>query len=115
MRTSSLNQNMVRRKRKQRGGNFKGKKYQRSKKQEGGSFFSKLQKNPLSRKFLAAGKQLANGLLNGAGQPVQQPVQQPVKQPPRQKGMGMKKKQSGFKGAKLRNTIPPAKYVMYHQ
>ncbi|CAB3984020.1 Hypothetical predicted protein [Paramuricea clavata] len=105
------------RKRKQRGGNFKGKKYQRSKKQDGGNFFTKLRKNPFSQKLLTAGKQLALGALGGPQQTQARNVRPPPPMPARknyqQRGAGIKKKRKGH--AKLRNTIPSAKHVMYHQ
>ncbi|CAB3985447.1 Hypothetical predicted protein [Paramuricea clavata] len=104
---------MVRR-RKQGGGNFKGKKYQRSKKQDGGNLFTKLKKSSFSKKLLAAGKHLALGALGGGEQTRNTPPPMPVRKNYQQKGAGIKKKRKGGH-AKLRNTIPSAKHVMYHQ
>ncbi|CAB3988327.1 Hypothetical predicted protein [Paramuricea clavata] len=103
------------RKRKQDGGNFRGKKYQRSKKQDGGNFFTKLRKNSFSKKLLTAGKQLAMGALGGGEQARNTSPPMPVRRDYQQKGAGIKKKRKSNKRAKLRNTIPSAKYVMYHQ
>ncbi|CAB3989992.1 Hypothetical predicted protein [Paramuricea clavata] len=103
------------RKRKQHGGNFKGEKYQRSKKQDGGNFFTKIRKNPFSQKLLNAGKQLALGALGGQTQARNAPPPMPVRKNYQQKGAGIKKKRKSGHATKLRNTIPSAKHVMYHQ
>jgi hypothetical protein len=81
----------------QRGGNFKGKKYQRSK-QDGGNIIGKIKNSKITKTLRKVGEQL--GLLPGKKTTVQ-------------KGGGMKRR--GGPPKRRRNTIPSAKYVMYHR
>ena len=89
-------------KKRQRGGNFKGKKYQRSK-QDGGNIIGKIKNSKITktlRKHMqSVGQQL--GLLPGKKMIVQ-------------KGGSMRRMRQGPQ-KRRRNTIPSAKYVMYHR
>ena len=103
----------------QRGGNFKGKKYQRSKpkKQEGGN---------VVRKARRTGRKLVGKVRNSEPQIVALGrslglIPQPMNDPPPkrmttvQKGGSIRRnRQNGGPPKRQRNTIPGARYVMYH-
>jgi hypothetical protein len=86
----------------QRGGNFKGKEYQRSK-QQGGNIIGKIKNSKvtktLRKHMLSVGQKL--GLL-------------PTKKMIVQKGGSMRRMRQDPPRCQ-RNTIPSAKYVMYHR
>jgi hypothetical protein len=111
----------------QRGGNFKGKKYQRSKpkKQEGGNvirkarrtgrnLIGKVKNSKITRTMVNLGRSL--GLLPTPMKPAikQTPMKAAIKQTTTtvQKGGSMRRRMGPPK--RQRNTIPGARYVMYH-
>ena len=102
----------------QRGGNFKGKKYQRSKpkKQDGGNVI---------RKARRTGRKLVGKVRNSEPQIVElgcslglipKPMKTATKQMTTvQKGGSIRRnRQNGGPPKRQRNTIPGARYVMYH-
>ena len=102
----------------QRGGNFKGKKYQRSKpkKQEGGN---------VVRRARRTGRKLVGKVKNSEPQIVALGrslglIPQPMNDPPPpkrtvQKGGNIRRNsRNGGPPKRQRNTIPGARYVMYH-
>ena len=103
----------------QRGGNFKGKKYQRSKpkKQDGGN---------VVRRVRRTGRKLVGKVKNSEPQIVAlgrslglipQPMNDPPPPPKRtvQKGGNIRRNsRNGGPPKRQRNTIPGARYVMYH-
>ena len=98
----------------QRGGNFRGKKYQCSK-QKGGSIINKIGNSKitkaLSRHLLNVGKELGGMLLKSR----KGGAKAKIKQMAVQSGAGLRQSIRQGPPKQLRNTIPSAKYVMYHQ
>jgi hypothetical protein len=105
--------------RKQKGGNFKGKKYQRSTKQKGGNIIKKIKNHKVSRTLqkhlVNVGRELGGMFLNSSkGKQLKAKTKQPETLPV-QSGSGIGRGKRHGPPKKMRNTIPSAKLVLYHQ
>jgi hypothetical protein len=91
----------------QKGGNFRGKKYQRSKKQRGGNIEKKIKNSKIGKqlkKIINVGNRLGNILI---------PKTKTKKTI--QSGSGIGHSVHYGPPRRVRNTIPSAKQIMYHQ